>query len=138
MFEKWNDRLFEGSGKVIRRIAMIEFYLGEIAALVCAIAFSLRPSFNFLRFIVILVAAAVSVLISSVLLNGIGEAIENIARMRFNSDVATLNAVRANHNMEGKWVCDKCYVVNEAKDDRGYANSTCKACKGYHSHRYDS
>lgn len=81
---------FENSGKTIKKIAEILFFVGIVASVICAIAFGKtpdrwgEPQFNFLVFLAILVGGIICNFIASVLLYAFGDIADNIKSMAIN------------------------------------------------------
>lgn len=123
-----NEKIFGNVGKTLQVLAKIMFYLGEIGAIVCAVIFGKDESgdFNFWFFLFILLVAAASELIWSMMLHAFGEMAENSKRIRKNSDAATLAIVKSSIGDDDSWICPACYEKNEK--DRRY----CKKCNKYH------
>lgn len=138
MFENINN-MFENTGKTLKIIARIVFWLGEIGAIVCAIIFGRTMdrygdlTFHFGSFLTILLGMAIAVVVSSILLYGFGIVIEAMEQIQYNSDKITLTTVKGYYNRDdGAWICPKCYTVNEKDKDSIHQSSCCKNCGTYH------
>lgn len=77
--------MFENPGGKMKTTANILFWLGLVGTVILAFVFGKDKygDFEFFSFFIIAVAGAVSSYISSLVLYGIGDAIEDIARTRY-------------------------------------------------------
>ena len=135
--------LFEDSGKTIKKIAIICFFVGVAGSVILAIVYGKVPTgyyaemrFNFFAFLGILVGCLIVNFINSILLYAFGDLVDNVKTMAKNNSPVRENksataenssAVKQNSNINyaETWVCKKCGSRNPK------SRMSCKDCGEY-------
>ena len=131
--------LFEDSGKVIKKLAIICFFVGVVGSIILAIVYGKAPtgyynemSFNFFAFLGFLVGGLLVNFVSSIFLYAFGDLVDNVKTMaRNNSPVRNDSASTTEKNNNNSinyadtWVCKKCGARNPK------SKMSCKDCGEY-------
>ena len=83
--------LFYDVGNKIKKIAVFFMWLGVICSIILGLAagapVGYRDEFNVLSFLLVAVAGSFSSVVSALVFYGFGEAFENIAKIRFQTEL---------------------------------------------------